>query len=126
MEAMSRRCRCSVQLQRLEAVTPGNSPRVRELVAEFPGKGAGYIANAESHAVAWARIAAMGASTMGMVLEDDVALHHEWRPMLMSALAEIARAASDGAAAKAPTDVVDCFFLDCLFVHQKSAQGSTI
>jgi len=63
-----------------------------------------YIACTESHAKVWEKIAALPDEEIGLVLEDDVFFHKDWRSLLDQALAEL------------PSDW-ELFMLDCFYLQ---------
>ena len=74
---------------RVAALTPRH-PEVAAIAQEFPGKSAGYHANAASHAEVWELIAAdPDENAMTLIMEDDVVLHTQWKSLLQAALSSI-------------------------------------
>ena len=77
--------------------------KVLQVHEKFPHLELPYIACSESHARVWDLISALPDGQWGLVLEDDVFFHKEWRSLL------------DRAVNQLPSDW-DLFMLDCFYL----------
>jgi hypothetical protein len=137
MERELRKAGLAVVATRVAALTPQDS-EVAAMASEFPGKGAGYHANAASHAHVWARVAkeSTDGAALTLIMEDDIVLHKDWVALLRTALGDIHGHAGEvghssggggGSSSSMPSSTsgespqeapptIDCVLLDGLFV----------
>jgi len=77
---------------RVPACTPKH-PQVEQWMRDHPENGdiiPGWVASAHSHAECWSRIAQLEHGSVGLVLEDDVVFHKEWKNTLWEQLSSLA------------------------------------